>query len=190
MYLPGALSAFLLKVKNRPNAEWITANDLKFDDATMKIANVGWGPHWQPWILKGVHAPAAVFGPSSFVRKSTYNRIGEFDRELHYSMDYDYWIRLTMNNVRQVRLNKICWADRIQPCSKTFGVSDSNADTRKSSELRLVENRHGYLYRFSFRNIWYCIWILSRFLDLSLFVRWFSKMAYEGTPVSRLLGKK
>lgn len=187
MYTPGAIRAVIRKIFSCPQAEWITANDFKFDDSTKKIVNVGWGPHCHPRLLLKNHAPAAVFGPTSFIKRTVYEALGPIDINLHYSMDYDYWCRLTMAGIRQCRLNRICWADRIQPSSKTFGANDEQSNARKQAELELVRIKNGYSFSFSFANLWYCLWMLVRVIDGSLLVRFFKKWTLEGRDMAVLM---
>ena len=73
LYLKGTFRAFANCVCNDVGAEWVTANKLHFDSNTRKIVSVNWGPHFQPPILSGRRAFSAVFGPSTFWRKSLYD---------------------------------------------------------------------------------------------------------------------
>ena len=130
---------------------------LSFDIATRTITYVTWGPHHQPAFLRRNHACLDVFGPSSFFRKDLYEEIGPINERFHYSMDLEYWARLTMAGVRQVRLNHICWAFGLQSDSKSAGSISPEALKKGHAENVERETRLGYAYKVGFKNPWYCL---------------------------------
>ena len=180
LLLPGTLDAFERLVTKQGTAQWISGNMLSFDDETKRIVQVNWGPHSQPPILSKRFAFNAVFGPTTFFRKELYLSVGNIDESLHYAMDTEYWARLTMHGVRQVRLNHLCWAFRIHKESKTEGEQ-----TRRLSEIRRQETeywkqRTGYDFKRSILNPSYLYWLLWRILDGSWVAKMINKVRFEG----------
>ena len=183
IFLNGALKAFECLVKRNVKAEWVTGNKLSFDAESKQITIVNWGPHWQPPFLKGRHAFSAVFGPASFLKKSLYESAGAIDENLHYAMDTEYWARLTMLGVRQVRLHKICWAFRIHQGSKTTGSQDDIVKAKRQAETAYLRKKTGYVFNTNLTNVWYLLWILWRVVDFSWLMRAIMKRKYEGKLV-------
>lgn len=170
-FMPGTFKALCEKIRRNKGALWISGNSLRFDVRTRKITFVAWGPHCQPSFLKGNRACLSVFAPSSFISLEAYRKIGPINEAFHYSMDLEYWARMTLAGIRQTRLNYICWAFGVHPDS----VSQGNMSPQKIAEGRAenVARRDalGYTYEISLRNMWYLIWLLMRILDGSMFMR-------------------
>lgn len=185
--LPGSLSAFSRLIKKHPKSQWITSNKLHFDCTTGKITRVYWGPHIQPAFLNANRAISAVFGPSTFFRKSVYERIGPIDERFHYVMDSAYWAQFTMAGIRQTRLNCLCWACRVHNESKTWGVQSDSVHRRREEETAAWRKSTGYRYEVSIRNVWYIIWLLWRLFDGSLIRRYAMKRQLEGKAVSEFI---
>ena len=187
MYLPGTLKAFATLVARKPKAQWVTGNKIHFDSDSKAIISVNWGPHRQLPILSGRRAFSAVFGPTTFWRRSLYEEIGPIDERLHFAMDTEYWARLTMAGVGQVRLNRFCWAFRDHADSKTEGVQTEDIRLRRAAETAYWREKTGYNFEKSIRNVYYVLWVLWRFFDGSWFVRAALKLRYEGRNISALL---
>ena len=182
VYMPDTLRRFAELVRRKPSAQWITGNELSFDGETHRVSYVKWGPHVQfPW-LRRKHAPSASFGPSSFWRKDVYEKLGPIDEDLHYAMDVDYWARLTMAGIPQTRLNHHCWAFRVHNGSKTAGAQSPEVKRARHLEWEKWHRQNDYYYEYSWKNPWYCIWMIGRLLDGSLLMRFYKQC--------RLVGRK
>lgn len=179
-YLPGTFTAFWKKVNRNPSAKWVTGNLLEFKEDTREITRVSWGPHFQPFFLRGNHASIAVFGPSSFIRKDLYQEIGPINERFHYSMDLEYWARITLAGIPQTRLNYVCWAFGIHPDSVSLGEMTPEKLKAGRAENRERETRLGYTYKNKCTNPWYLLWMFCRIIDGSLFVRAWKRMRYIG----------
>lgn len=170
-YLPGTFVALYKKVQRSRNARWITGNLLEFMEDDRRIRRVSWGPHFQPFFLRGNHMCIDVFGPSSFIRRDLYDEIGPINEKFHYSMDLEYWARITLAGVPQTRLNHVCWAFMVQENSKSAGDISEYDFQHGTAENNYRSEVLGHTYKVGFRNPWYCLWMLTRVLDGSLFVR-------------------
>jgi len=180
LLLPGTLMKFFELQRVNPDAEWITGNKVHFDSNTGRIISVHWGPHRQPPFLFRRRAFSAVFGPTTFIKKTLYKRIGPIDESLHYAMDTEYWARMTMAGVRQVRLNHLCWGFRVHEESKTEGVQSEAVRSKREEETRYWKKKLNYNFPVRMSNVWYFLWALWRVLDGSWIVRWLLKRQYEG----------
>ena len=185
--MPGSLAAFERLVAKKKEAVWVTGNMVHFDSDSGKTISVHWGPHSQPPIIKGRKAFSAVFGPSTFWKRSLYHEIGPIDEKMHYAMDTEYWARLTMAGVRQTRLNFFCWAFRKHEDSKTDGVQLGGVRTKRANEAVYWKGKLGYDFKRTLSNIWYDYWCLWRFIDGSWIKRAILKRKYEGKPMADLL---
>ena len=187
LYFPGVFEALFKVVQKYPQTEWITGNKVHFDSISGRIVSVNWGPHFQPPLLSGNHAISAVFGPSTFFRKSLYERMGHIDEHLHYAMDSAYWAKFTMAGVRQTRLNRFCWAFRNHEESKTAGIQTDVIALKRQEETERWRSEIGYKYKVSLSNIWYVLWLGWRIFDGSLIYRTILKTRFEGTSIGRLI---
>lgn len=188
LYADGVLKALMRLIRSQPDAKWITGNYVNFNDSDKIITHVTWGPHTSPSFLSNQHYPSAVFGSTSFWKKTVYEDVGPIDEKLHYAMDTDYWARMVMKGYRQVRLNHYCWLFRDHDSSKTVGIQTDASIDKRRNEKEYHESRNGYHYVFSMRNPWYVLWILWRTFDGSIFVRFLMRMSLVGKRISALTG--
>lgn len=179
-YLPGTFLALWAKVKNSENARWITGNLLEFKEDSREIIRVSWGPHYQPSFLRRNRACLDVFGPTSFIRRDLYDEIGPINERFHYSMDLEYWARITLAGVPQTRLNYVCWAFGVHPGSVSLGDMTPEKIAAGEAENRERATRLGYTYTNKITNVWYVIWMACRILDGSLAVRAWKRFNYIG----------
>lgn len=186
IFLGGALKALERKIRANADCEWITGNMLSFNSDTRMIRAITWGPHACVPLLRGSHVFNIVFGPTTFFKKNLYDRIGKIDEKLHYAMDTEYWIRLIMSGIKQVRLNKLCWALRVHEESKTQGEQDAVITRRRQYEAEYIYNKTRYQFRRSIFNFWYIVWVLWRVVDGSWIMRKYLKLRYEGCSINVL----
>ena len=82
---------------SHPQANWLTGLCTNIDVAGNEIRQRIrlYKNFWLRWnkfsILQVLNY---ISQPSTFWKKSAMNRIGYFNEQLHYTMDYDYWLRL------------------------------------------------------------------------------------------------
>ncbi len=179
-YLPRTFCKLFKIISRNPEAKWITGNELRFDMESRIITFVTWGPHVQLKYFTGNRACIAVFGPSSFIRADVYERIGKINEAFHYSMDLEYWARMTLSGITQTRLNHICWAFGVHPDSISQGYMTQEKIAAGHAENVARAEVLGYTYSVSFRNPWYVLWMLFRVLDGSLIMRFFMRIRLVG----------
>lgn len=165
--------AFILlwrHILKQPNASWVSANNYFFSDEDGLITHIQWGPNWTLPLFQRQKIPAAVFGPSSFIRSDVFQRVGEFDIDVHFGMDTAYWHRMHRMGYRQSRLSKFLWGFRVHGDSKTMGEQSVLVQQKRTAENRQTLERYGSAIRLTWRDPWYCLWMLCRLIDGSLIV--------------------
>jgi len=94
--LPGALAKLAAFVAQRPGAQFVYSNCLFTDEGEVEV-----GRHKANYSLDGFYywwRGAANFPqPGSFFKKELWEKLGPFDVNLHYTMDYDFWLKLSGN---------------------------------------------------------------------------------------------
>lgn len=89
VFLPGALNAVGHAFSSDPDLNWLTGYHVKFGHNL-----VSWHRNLHPprtlvdWL---VACPVAQ--PSTFWRRTLYERFGALDTKFHYALDYEYWVR-------------------------------------------------------------------------------------------------
>ena len=118
--LPGALMKVkqLLHFSTPPltTLNWIVGNQLLIDDSG-KVLKCSVGNGWHDWLYR--NAVPHVYGPSAFYRRELFEKVGGFDVNLKYCMDWDLWIKLMKAGAKFVRINDYLWAQRQWSGSKT-----------------------------------------------------------------------
>lgn len=82
-----------------------------------------------------LRAGCVISQPSCFFRRSAYERAGGLDKALHYTMDWDLWLRLLASDARfsfiDEALSVVYWGEG----TKTLGMKPK----RRAELLRLIE---------------------------------------------------
>lgn len=130
---PGALAAAAKIFDAEP------ATDLVYGDSTIVSDDGAYvGYHWavappDEAILSG----CTISQPSCFFKRDVINGVGGLDPALHYTMDWDLWVRLWRAGVKFVHAgdvwSRVLWSDE----AKTGGF---NAQRRKELERIIGEN--------------------------------------------------
>lgn len=123
---------------------WLNADDILFPDALSKLAPIFLensdidvlyghstiidedfrtrGYHWAveppgPRLLQA----GIISQPSCFFRRPAYDRAGGLNRDLHYTMDWDLWIRMYQSGAKfkfiDETLSMVLWADATKTAS-------------------------------------------------------------------------
>jgi glycosyltransferase involved in cell wall biosynthesis len=71
--------------------------------------------------LSQVLGECVVNQPGSFWRRGIMEQVGLLDEKLHYSLDYEYWIRMALSGARFMRLPTVVARFRLSSDSKTVG---------------------------------------------------------------------
>ncbi len=129
VFLPGALDAVAHFFNNHPGWDWISGPSLKFGQGAYEVGGFYELPRDRAeWF---VHCP--ISQPSTFWRRSLYERFGGLDEEFHFALDYEYWIRFVVGGVDLHFVDRPLSAYRLHDVSKTV----AQAERFKGDELRL-----------------------------------------------------
>lgn len=95
-YLPGTLEKVAAVLTSGTEERWLTGDYLIVDEQgkSMHSFIAGYKRFLRQWLsfnLLTVLNP--IVQPGTFLTRSLSDRIGAFNEKLHYTMDYDYWLR-------------------------------------------------------------------------------------------------
>ena len=183
--LPGTIAAVKTALQSKPTADYATGNFLRFLNSDHTITEAKWGPHALPYWLQGRGRYIVAFGPTTFWRRSVYEKLGPIDETLHYTMDTEYWARMMMAGHKQVRVNHYCWGFRMHEESKTaeFGEHERSAKIKATmdAEHEYIRKKNGY-YPTRF---WRYMGLIMRVLDGSAFKALYNKYHYVGKNLAK-----
>lgn len=94
-----------------------------------------------------------LYQPSMFLRRRILNDYGVFSDELDYGMDYEYWLRLSEDNVDFYYLEEILSDYRLHSDSKSM---DKVVDMVKESSI--IRKRYGAGFKADIDYIMFYIW--------------------------------
>ena len=137
VFLPGALNAVAHTFNAHPDWEWLSAPSLKFGQSLHEQEGFYELPHDRVGWL--VHCP--ISQPSTFWRRSLYERFGGLDESFHFALDYEYWVRFVFGGVPLRFLDRPLSAYRLHDESKTV----AQAEMFKSEETKLRDKYVGLL---------------------------------------------
>lgn len=142
--LPGALMKVkqLLHSSTPPltTLNWIAGNQLLVDDAG-KVLKCSVGNGWHNWLYR--NAVPHVYGPSAFFRRELFEKVGGFDANLKYCMDWELWIRFMQAGAKFVRINDYLWAQRQWSGSKTQRQLTKAEWDEQQGEIRRMLAKNG-----------------------------------------------
>lgn len=137
VFLPGALNAIAFAFNTHPDWDWVSAPSLKFGEGLHEIGGFYELPRdAAEWM---VHCP--ISQPSTFWRRSVYERHGPLDESFHFALDYEYWVRLVTGGERLHFVDRPLSAYRLHDVSKTVAQAERFA----AEEVRLREKHVGKL---------------------------------------------
>ena len=96
-YLPGALAQVAATFRTHVGVQWVVGDCEVIDEHGQQIHQpIAWYKRvvrevYAPWILQVLNP---IPQPATFWRASVLRKVGMFNDELRYVMDYEYWLRL------------------------------------------------------------------------------------------------
>jgi len=126
VYAPGALHKVGIFFADHPQACWLTGRCRIVDPHGREFRKLITA-YKNFWLLFTSYAVLLVIDyisqPATFWRRQVVERIGPFDETLHYSMDYDYSLRVGKEYQLWV-MNDTLASFRIHPSSKSGQIED------------------------------------------------------------------
>lgn len=120
-----------------PEVDVIYGNDVRIDDKNMTISisqTVPWFDYNR--LLRGNF----ISQPSTFFRRRVILR-HKLDVDLHFAMDYEYWLRLARDGFKFKHANRILAAFRIHKAAKS---SYMKKDLKTITERKAIKQLYGY----------------------------------------------
>jgi glycosyltransferase involved in cell wall biosynthesis len=112
--LPGALSRIVVRFLELPSTGIVYGKVRYIDGEGRAVGEVDTGPTDHP----GLAVLNQICQPGAFFRRSEYDASGGLDPSLHYVMDHDLWIRMTLGG-ESAYLPEFLGAYRLHGESKT-----------------------------------------------------------------------
>ncbi|NGX64108.1 MAG: hypothetical protein KR126chlam6_01533, partial [Candidatus Anoxychlamydiales bacterium] len=88
--------------------------------------------------------------PASFWKKRVADIVGKFDEDLHYAMDYDYWLRMDRAGGRILHIPDILAASRRYEGTKTL----SQREEIFKEIFKICKTHGNYVSRSYFDGLW------------------------------------
>lgn len=143
---------------------WLNSDDIYYSDTLKKIADffarhpdidVVYGGAYhidandqiletyptRPWDLNYLMQECYLSQPAVFWRRSLISTVGLLDEQLHFCMDYEYWLRLGLKGARFVYLTEILAGSRLYPQTKTM----SSPLKATEETLKMLKRKLGYV---------------------------------------------
>lgn len=120
-YLPGALVKVQEAFESHPETLWVTGDGIIVDAHGKRIQQpiALYKKIWRKvGFPQSLYVMNCIIQPSTFWRKEALEQVGFFDERKHYTMDYDYWLRLLSKGHKPLVLSDKLSAFRIHGESK------------------------------------------------------------------------
>jgi glycosyltransferase involved in cell wall biosynthesis len=132
LLLPWAVTAAVEAFERFPNASIVFGDALRVDDASGEVGIDLHAPFSPRWTARF----GTIVQPAVFWRRSTYERFGEFDADLRYIADLDYWLRVG-GEAEVVRIDEVLAVVRWHEQSLTV-----SRHAKMRAEERTMRARH------------------------------------------------
>jgi glycosyltransferase involved in cell wall biosynthesis len=124
-YLPGAIRLGVEGLK-RTGADLVYGNAVVIDDRDRVLADIETPPLAPDWF---VTEPCRIVQAATFFGRSVFETVGPLREDLHYALDYEYWIRLSQVG-RLEHVDEPLARIRMYPGCKTGGrIFDMRRET-------------------------------------------------------------
>ena len=135
LYTPAALHVVAEYFASNPNTSFVYGDALAIDERNNAY---GFRTHVrQTDFQELVSVNDSVVQPAAFWRRKLWEKTGELDKTLHYTLDYEYWMRAAKSF--EFQYIPICLAkERLYSNAKTFSGSFD-----RLAELEQIAHRHG-----------------------------------------------
>ncbi|MEH2470459.1 glycosyltransferase involved in cell wall biosynthesis [Nitrobacteraceae bacterium AZCC 2161] len=117
VYYPYAVAHVLQFFENHPDidvvygeADYIDLNDYAFQPYPT-----------EPWNFERLKQNCYICQPAAFFRRRVIEQYGLLDENLHFCMDYEYWLRLAKAGARFAHLDQKLAGSRLYAENKTLG---------------------------------------------------------------------
>jgi len=145
VYLPGAVRAACEFLDAHPAVDVVYGDGLHIDEHDRPLE-----PYpTEPFRLARLLETCYLCQPAVFFRRRVVERFGLLDERLHYTLDYEYWLRLARGGAQFAHLPQVLAGSRLHPDIKTFTGRlqlHIEANTMMREQLGRVPDRWLYNY--------------------------------------------
>lgn len=134
VYLPGAIERGVAELEHHPRADLVYGRGAILDAEGRETGPFAGIEPFNLWRL--LHGLDYVLQPATFFRRAAFEAVGELDRDLHYAMDWDLWIRLAGHG-------EVRFIDQVLAGSREYGdTKTATGGWRRIRELARLVQRH------------------------------------------------
>ncbi|MBK1858646.1 glycosyltransferase family 2 protein [Cerasicoccus arenae] len=162
---PGSLRG-VLDFLSKSDEAWITANTI-YLNADGRVIRYLCGGGFEAFAVRlGL---LNIFGPSSFIHRDLYQKVGPLNEEMHYCMDAEYWWRIVSSGQRFIRMPIYFWGLRLHDQAKTASavVGGECPPAMAAEALQIRKQYHPCKSSFA-RWLALCLVRMYRILNFSL----------------------
>jgi glycosyltransferase involved in cell wall biosynthesis len=137
VYLPGAIAAMAEYLDGHPDLDLVYGHVDNIDSSGRWLGPAKQVEKFDPSRL--LNDVDFVAQPGTMFRRSAFERVGPLDTSLHWSFDYDLWLRFAAQG-RLGLVDKVLAQNRIHPATKTM-----TGGLDRLLEIEKVSRTHGRL---------------------------------------------
>jgi glycosyltransferase involved in cell wall biosynthesis len=117
IYYPGAIDAVSELFAADPDVDFIYGDGNHIDENDGIIE-----PYpTEPWDIERLKETCYLCQPAVFFRRRAVAKFGVLNENLHFCLDYEYWLRAASQGARFVRMQKVLAGSRLYAETKTLG---------------------------------------------------------------------
>jgi glycosyltransferase involved in cell wall biosynthesis len=118
IYYPGAIAAVAAYLEAHPEVDLVygLADHIDADDRTIDLYPT------QAWNLQRLEDTCYICQPAMFFRRRVVERFGQLDENLHFCMDYEFWLRLGRAGARFGFVDRKLAGSRMYGGNKTLSA--------------------------------------------------------------------
>lgn len=136
-YEPHALKTIALYLRSHPRTQFVYGKGQLID---AKGKPIGFYNDSQA-TTESLHGGCVISQPTAFWTKNVATQIGEFDESFHFTMDYDFWVRVS-KKFKMVYLPDVLANTRIHNATKT----SSQTHKLHKEAIRVQKTHYHYVH--------------------------------------------
>ena len=115
IYYEDTLSSVKKVFDKNPNVDLVYGNAFHISEDDTFIENYP----VEEWDINKLKERCFICQPATFFRRSIINKYGYLNEKLQFCMDYEFWLRLSQQNIKAVRINQVLAGSRMYDDNKT-----------------------------------------------------------------------